>query len=138
MPEHTTNYCGTFIEVAEDCPSPAGVIPPQKEPKTIAAIQFELISANPYVYTSDDVIFETYCRRQTETGDKASMRREFFATGRACMRSSPLAKTYGWGIHANDEGKIAVVARGTTEYNRLANDATIIHLKAMRSKRAGA
>lgn len=136
MQEHTTNYYGTFIEVAEDCPSQAGVAPAQKEPKTIAAIQFELISAHPYVYTSDDVIFETYYRRQTLTGDKAALRKEYFATGRACMRSSPLAKTYGWGIHANGEGRIAIVARGTAEYNRLVNDATIVHLKAMRSKRA--
>ena len=57
---HTTNYSNTFIEVADDCKAEAGTAPPEKAERTIAQIQYELISKNPYRYTSDDVIFAAY------------------------------------------------------------------------------
>jgi len=57
----TTNYCDTFIEVAEDCLVTAAEIPPQKEgQKTAANIQYEMIRVSPYQYSSDDVLFQVY------------------------------------------------------------------------------
>jgi hypothetical protein len=32
-----------------------------------------------------------------------------------------LPKKYGWGLHFNAEGKIALIARESAEYDRLAN-----------------
>lgn len=56
MKIHTTNYRDTFIEIADDCPVKEGQIPPLKGTnKTVANIQFEMISENPYTFTSDDV-----------------------------------------------------------------------------------
>ena len=55
---HTTNYFNTFIEVADDCISNIGLIPPQKgDTQSIANFQFDLISKNPYTFTSDDNFF---------------------------------------------------------------------------------
>ena len=57
MKIHTTNYYDTFIEVAEDCLTPKAETPAAKgENKTVALMQFELISKQPYKYTSDDVL----------------------------------------------------------------------------------
>lgn len=133
---HTTNYTSTFIEVADDCKVEAGAVPPEKQAKTVAQMQFELISAHPYAYTSDEVIFMIYAaRNQVAPEDLEAARAEFFSKGQPCLRSSPLAKTYGWGIHYDAEARIAIYPRGSEEYARLRADPSLKQLKAMRSAR---
>ena len=51
------------------------------------------------------------------------------------MRCSPLGKRYGWGVHSDDEGRIAIYATGTKEYEKYANNKKLKQLKAMRTKR---
>lgn len=51
------------------------------------------------------------------------------------MRTSPLAKTYGWGIHFDDEAKVALVPMGSTQYDALRNDPEVTKTQAMRSSR---
>jgi hypothetical protein len=134
----TTNYYSTFIEIAEDCPVNKAEIPPQKsEEKTAAAIQFEMLSSNPYKYTSDDVLFEVYAiKNKINAKQKAAEREAFFSKGQPCFRSSPLTKRYGWGVHSDNEGRIAIFAVESPEYKKLSKDKTLSHVKAMRSKRA--
>lgn len=133
----TTNYYNTFIEVADDCPTHVAEVPPVKEDKRTAAnIQFEMIFSNPYQYTSDDVLFQVFAEKNSITANAVTGEREkFFSKGQPCFRSSPLTKRYGWGVHSNAEGKIAVYAAGSDEYKKLAGDKNLKHYKAMRSKR---
>jgi hypothetical protein len=56
---HTTNYFNTFISVSEDCLAETGTVPPVKDKKTIARIQYELLINSPYVYSSDDIIYKS-------------------------------------------------------------------------------
>jgi hypothetical protein len=133
---HTTNYYNTFIEIAEDCPIASAEVPPQKgEDKTVANLQFDMIMANPYKYTSDEVIFSIYALRNNITSNLEQERENFFSKGQPCLRSSPLAKRYGWGIHHNSEGKVAVFPADSEEYARFLKDNTMKKVKAMRSKR---
>lgn len=133
---HTTNYANTFIEVAGDCKVAEGAPPPEKQSKTIARMQYELIQANPYTYTSDDLLFTIYAERSgVEQAEHELARAEFFSKGQPCLRSSPLAKTYGWGIHFDGAGKVALYPRGSADYERLRGDSSLQHLKAMRSAR---
>lgn len=134
----TTNYTGTFIQVADDCPVQAAELPPVNEnAPSVAALQYQLVSQRPYGLTSDDVLFEVHCSRSSIPGDaRDAARAEFFAKDRACLRSSPLGKRYGWGIHHDADGRVALVPLGSEEYRELAADAVVKQLKAMRSKRA--
>lgn len=134
----STNYYDTLIEVAEDCPVEAAEVPPLRgKNKTAARIQYEMISENPYTYTSDDVIFHVHVKKNNiSQKKKADEREKFFSKGRPCMRSSALGKRYGWGVHSNAEGKIAIFPVESDEYGRLANDKNLKHLKAMRSRRS--
>jgi hypothetical protein len=134
---HTTNYYNTFITIAEDCRAAGSEIPPVKNEKlTVANIQFDLISNNPYKFSSDDVIFKTYCiKNNIPECDYVSERKIFFSKGQPCFRSSPLTKRYGWGLHSNNQGKIALIVQNSDEYNQFSNDSGIKLLKAMRSKR---
>jgi len=133
----TTNYQNTFIAVAEDSPAKQAEIPPQKrDDKTVANLQFDMIVDSPYKYTSDDVLFHVHALRNQINGkDLAEEREKFFSKGQACFRASPLTKRYGWGIHNDADGKMALYAMESDEYKRLSQDASLKHVKAMKSKR---
>lgn len=126
----TTNYYDTFISVADDCPTSIAEIPPVKEPRSIAQIEYEMLKGNPYKYTSDDVLY-------TANGERRGIaRKEFFSKGQPCFRSSPLTKRYGWGVHSDKQGKIAIYPIESDEYKKYSQDEELKQLKAMRSKRA--
>lgn len=137
MKVHTTNYYNTFIEVSEDTKAKYGTIPPSKaDKKTVAEIQYELVTKNPYNYTSDDILFLTFAYKNDLTKEECKQAREqFFSKGQPCLRISPLAKTYGFGIHSDSNGKIAIYGAETSEYERFVLDKNLIKVKAMRSKR---
>ena len=136
MSAHTTNYQDTFIEVSEDCPIEHGAEPPIAENLSIAALHYRLLSDHPYELTSDDVIFETHALRKGIDKDDAQARAEFFSIGQPCLRSSPLGKRYGWGIHHDAHGHVALVPRDSEKYAALAADPALTHTRAMRSSRA--
>lgn len=132
------NYTNTFIAVAEDCPVEAGIVPPRNDAKpTIAAEQYRLISERPYELTSEDVIFEVYADKQgIPDAERPAEREAYFSKSRACLRTSPLAKKFGWGLHNDAEGRLALVGMETEEYRRLASGADGIQVvRAMRSSR---
>jgi len=133
----TTNYYNTFIHIAEDCPVKSGEIPPQKnDEKTAAVIQFEMIKQNPYKFTSDDILFKVYAiKNKISSKENEREKEKFFSKGQPCFRSSPLTKRYGWGVHSNAEGKIAIYNVESAEYKKFSNDKNLKQLKAMRSKR---
>ena len=137
MKTHTTNYEDTFIAVADDCTAASGEVPPTKgEKKSVANIQFELVSKRPYQLTSDDVVFGVYAERNDLTENElAEARKVFFSKGQPCLRASPLTKRYGWGVHSDKAGRIAIFGRETPEYERLINDKRMNVVKAMKSSR---
>lgn len=134
---HTTNYFNTFIEIAEDCPTQKGEIPPLRGgKKTAALLQFEMLYENPYKYTSDEVLFGTLAiRKEFEANEMDEQREHYFSKGQPCFRASPLTKRYGWGIHSNAEGKVALFGAETADYQQFVKDESIKKVKGMRSKR---
>ncbi|RZM18630.1 MAG: hypothetical protein EOO88_40210 [Pedobacter sp.] len=134
MKVHSTNYFDTFIEVAEDTKASSGIIPPVKEKRTVADLQFQLVSQNPYQYTSDDVFFKVFADRNDLTeAEYDEARAAFFSKGQPCFRASPLPKTYGFGIHNDDKGRVALIGMETEEYQKFIEDSNIRKLKAMKS-----
>ena len=136
MKIHTTNYFDTFIETAEDSKVSHGTKPSSKDKKTVAEMQYELISKNPYKYSSDDVLFQVFADRNDLTkSEYEKARQDFFSKGQACFRASPLSKTYGFGIHNDHNGKIALFGMETNEYLKFLKDPKIKKVKAMKSAR---
>lgn len=119
------SYYRTLIAVADDCPVSDSVVPAARGGrKTVAVLQYEMLAGNPYVYTQEDVLFETWLARQdpAEVGSAAArerLREEFFARPQPCLRTSPLPKKYGWGLLFDDEGRVALCAVESPEYQRL-------------------
>ncbi|KAB8184440.1 DUF6157 family protein [Microbispora catharanthi] len=146
------NYYSTLIAVADDCPVTAAEVPGARGGKpTVAVLQYELISGAPYGMTQEDVLFETWLRRQDLPEDlsaerRAELRKEFFSRSQACLRASPLPKRYGWGLLFDRDGRIALCPVESEEYRRLVvgafrgaqagEDGGVRVLKAMRSRRS--
>lgn len=132
-----------FVTVAPDCPVTTAVVPPAKATgPTVAVIQYELLTAMPYALTLEDLIFETHVRRagipKAEAKVRAvAIRAELFARPHPCTRASPLPKRYGWGVHHDAKGRIALVAVGSEEYRRFAAGKVkgVDVVAAMRGKR---
>jgi Family of unknown function (DUF6157) len=137
MKLHTTNYINTFIEIADDCPAVSGEVPPLKgNNKTLANLQFDMLIKSPYQYSSDDVLFEIVALKNDVTKQEYKEARDnFFSKGQPCFRASPLTKRYGWGVHHNEEGKIAIYGVETMEYKRLANDKNLKLVKALKTSK---
>jgi hypothetical protein len=135
MKIHTTNYSNTFIEIADDCPVAKGEVPPTKEnAKTAATIQFEMAAKNPYKYTSDDILFQVFAEKNDlAKSEYKAARAQFFSKGQPCFRASPLTKRYGWGVHHNKDGKMAIFGAESGEYKKLSKDKTLKVVKAMKS-----
>ena len=133
----STNYYDTLIEVAEDTKATTGIEPPVRAAKkSTANYEFEMVYKNPYKYTSDDVFFNVYAQRNKLPKSSYKKERElFFSKGRPCFRASPLTKTYGWGVHSDKAGKIAIYSMDSKKYAEFLNDENTVKKKAMRSSR---
>jgi len=134
----STNYFNTLIEVAEDCAATVGEIPPcNRGKKSVVTLTFEMLHEHPYEFTSDDVLFAVFAiRKDIAEADLAAQRELFFSKGRPCFRASALSKRYGWGVHSNEAGKIALYGVESDSYQKLVADKIVVKKKAMRSKRA--
>jgi uncharacterized protein DUF6157 len=128
----------TFIEVAEDCPAVRGKVPPTRAGRaTKAAIEYELMASEPYTLTEEDVAFRTrVVMRDIPEADWSAERERFLSQEKPRLRVSALAKRYGWGIHIDSQGRVALVPVESAEYQRLAADPALRHVRAFRSKRA--
>ena len=137
-------YTNTFIQVAEDCPALHSVAPvPRGEVKPVHVIQYEILTAHPYQYTHEMLVFEVYVRRNAISEQELQSKKEalwaaLFQKGHPCMRASELTKKYGWGAHYDEASRIALYGMETDEYKHFVENADGANrlLKAMRSKRA--
>ena len=137
------NYHDTFSRVAPDCPVSEAVVPTgRREEKSIPQVEYELLAGNPYTFTQEELLFAVHLRRQGIGEGELKARRaalweEFFAKPRACLRASMLPKRYGWGLHFDAAGRIALVGVQSAKYRSFVQGkgvATV--LTAMRNKRA--
>lgn len=134
---HSTNYFNTFIEVSEDTKALYGLKPELKnDKKTVAQMQYELLVNAPYTYTSDQVFFKIYALRNSiKPEDLETAEKIFFSKGQPCFRASPLTKSYGFGVHHNSEGRIAIFGVETKEYQAFLKDNAVKKIKAMRTSK---
>ena len=132
---NTTNYFNTLIEPAEDCRASTSTIPaPRGGKPTVATMQYGMLADHPYQFDSDDVLFTVYAQRR-DIDPTAETRAEYFSKGQPCFRASPLTKQFGWCVHSNADGKIALVESGSADHQRLLADDSVKKIRAMRNAR---
>lgn len=134
----------TFVLIAPDSTATAGMVPPPKGDKpTVAVLQHQLLTAQPYALTLEDLIFAVHVRRLGLSPQEAKtrakeIRKELFAKPHACMRASPLTKQYGWGVHHDGDGRMALYGVESAEYARFASGQVdgVAVVMSMRRERA--
>ncbi|MNC20276.1 hypothetical protein D3C76_86100 [compost metagenome] len=137
------SYTDTFIRVAADCPVETGVIPVSARPHPpVHVIQYELLAGTPYAYTHEELLYEVHVRHkeipeQEKEERREEIRTELFSKNHPCLRASMLPKKYGWGIHYNQEGKIALYGKESPEYDQFTSGSVdgVTLLNAMRNKK---
>jgi hypothetical protein len=130
----TTNYFNTFITVSPDTKAVAGTVP--TKPETIAGRLHGLLAARPYEMTSDDVLFEVFrLRNGVPEAERDEARAAFFSRSQACLRTCPLVKQFGWGIHHDEQGRIALYGVESADYRRLAQDKSLTVISGIRSSK---
>ncbi len=132
------NYYNTLIEIAEDSPATKAEVPkPKGGKKTKPVIEYEMIANHPYKYTEEDIAFETHAvLHNIPKAVWPKERQTFLSKGHPHLRVSALAKRYGWGIHNNAEGKVALIAVNSLKYKKLMKDPRTTKIKAFRSESA--
>lgn len=126
----TTNYLDTFITASPDSKVEHGT-PPAK-PDTIAGLQYAMLAARPYELTSDELLFAVEAERK---GLTEADRPAFLAKSHACLRASPLVKQYGFGLHHDADGRVALYGRETDAYRNLSQRSDLKVIAGIRSAR---
>lgn len=137
------NFRNTFVTIAPDSNATQSIIPTARgDARPVHLIQYELLKEHPYRFTFEELTFETHVRRLGLTEEEVKARRDeiwqqLFSKPQPCLRTSALAKKYGWGFHYNQDGRIAMYAVESDEYRRLSQGGEngLKILAAMRSKR---
>lgn len=135
------SYKNTFIRVSADCPADHGIVPVStRSAKPAHLIQYELLSQAPYRYNHEELLFEVHIRHKQIPEVIVQERREeiweeLFSKPHPCLRASMLPKKYGWGVHYDEQGKIAIYGMESPEYQRFAASTELQQLNAMRSSR---
>ncbi|MFC6082896.1 DUF6157 family protein [Sphaerisporangium aureirubrum] len=135
------NYYDTLIAVSDDCPAGHAEVPTSRTGRpTIAMVQYAMLSAGPGALTQEDVLFETWLRRQEPepaAGERPRLRHEFFSRSQACLRASPLPKRHGWGLLFDGEGRVRLCPVESEEYRRIVAGEVpgVTVVKAMRTRR---
>lgn len=73
--------------------------------------------------------------KEIPESEQEEARAVFFRKGQPCLRASPLTKRCGWGVHYNEEQKIAIYPLGKPSYEEFVKDNSLQKVAAMSSKR---
>ena len=131
----STNYFQTFITASPDSKAEKGTVP--AKPGSIAQLQYAMLSDAPYRFTSDELLFEVHViRNEIADADRTAERDAFLARSQACLRASPLVKQFGWGLHHDENGRVAAFGVETDAYRKLSAQPDLKIVPGMRSRRA--
>ena len=107
----------------------------KKDPLRACYMSASLIP--PHALESDDLLSTFAAVRKDIPEDEHTLfRAEYFSKGQACMRASPLVKTFGWAIHHESAAKIALIDPTSAHFSEISNNLSIKHVTGMRNKRA--
>lgn len=127
-------YLNTFVTLAADCPSSTGLAPDR--PTSIAGLEYELLTAEPYRLTGEDLILAVHARHKgVADAELEAFKALLFSKPHPCLRASMLPKRYGWGAHYDAQGRIALYAAESEDYRRLTSQSDIRVVQAMRNRK---
>jgi Family of unknown function (DUF6157) len=129
-----TGYVNAFITIAPDCPVTEGTVP--RLATSIAGLEHALLLNRPYDYTAHDLILEVNRHHKNVPDiDLDAFKAFLFAKSHPCMRLSMLTKRWGWGVHYDGQGRMALYGAETDEYRQFAMRSDLRVMAARPSRR---
>lgn len=113
-----------LIKISEDSPTDKSLRPENEG--TVEYIKFQVLIDSPYKYTEKEFFEEVHFNRR---------RKKHLKVETYLLKRAGLAKRYGWGIHINEDKKIALVPCDSAKYIALLNDPTVKKSKAYRNSK---
>ncbi len=132
MKTHILNLKNTFIQISETCPFRFGL--PHKlrlNINSIAHYQYQMLFENPYAFNAEELLFSAYAIHHNI--DPVLWKFEqykYVVKEQPNLRSSPLCQTYGWGLHCDEHGGIALCGAETDLYTEFCNNQDLKQYKA--------
>ena len=112
----------TLITIAESS-SKTSILPTSKsEKETVKEVVYRVLKENPYQYKQYDLFYEVHINQLKKS--------EELKLDRYKLQRSELCALLGWGIHGNEEGKLALVPAESPEYKELLSNPKINKKKA--------
>ena len=99
-----------LILISEDAESRVSIIPPEGD--TIARIAYEVLISNPYQFTEAEYHHEVHITRRNRPDLNISS---------YSIKRSPLLQKFGWGVHRDVNGRLALVPAESEEYQNFSN-----------------
>lgn len=130
-PVLTMRYKNTFICVAEDCPVTKSEVPVSVyQTQSVPQLQYNLLSRHPYKLNYEELNFEVFLQQKGHDGDLPdliveTLRQEFLKKKHPSLRALALVKRYGFGLHCDDEGKIALYPVESPEYEAILQNRSV-------------
>ena len=114
-----------LIMVSADSPHKKGTPPVSRKPDAIVMIEYDELINNPYKYTYEGLKHQVHIvRRKKKAGE---LKLDSYRLTR-----SQLLKEWGWGIHIDRNGKLALLGCETPKYKQLMKDPSIEKQRAHR------
>ena len=111
-----------LITVAESS-AKTSIIPTSKSKKeTVKEVVYRVLNENPYKYKQNDLFYEVHINQMKK--DK-TLKLEKYK-----LQRSELCSLLGWGIHGDEEGRLALVPIESSEYKSLLANPSITKKKA--------
>jgi Family of unknown function (DUF6157) len=103
---------------------------------SIAGLEHALLIEAPYQYTCEELILNVHRYHKSIDDTELDAFKSFlFAKSHPCMRLSMLTKRWGWGVHYNELGRLAIYVAETQEYHHLSTRSGLRVLAASPSSR---
>ena len=112
-----------LIKISEDSPTSNSLRPIKKN--TVEYIKFDILSEYPYKFTEEEFFEEVHFNRRK----KYNLKIKTYS-----LKRLGLVKRYGWGIHINEKGTIAMIPCESEQYKTLLNNPKVKKSKAYRNK----
>ena len=112
----------TLITVAESY-SKTSVIPESKSKKeTVKEVVYRVLKENPYKFKQYELFYEVHINQREKS---TALKLEKYK-----LQRSELCALLGWGIHGDQQGKLAIMPVESSEYMELLNNPNINKKKA--------
>jgi hypothetical protein len=116
----------TLITIAQSSSNTSFAPESKSKKKTVKEVLFKVLKENPYKYKQYDLFYEVHINQLKKS--------EELKLEKYKLQRSELCALLGWGIHGNEEGKLALVSAESPEYKELLNNSKINKKKAYNKK----